>query len=318
MDFFTILFIVLLIVVAKTIVIVPEKYAYVQERFGKKKAILDSGFHFLIPFIDRIAYKHSLKEVAYDVPPQECITKDNVPVSVDGILYLKVIDPEKASYEINDYLLATTQLAKTTLRAEIGKLNLDDTFAERDEINSKVIAQIDHATDPWGIKVTRYEIKNITPPPQVLQAMELQMKAERDKRAEITTSEGERAARINRSIGERQEAINISEGEKQKRINEAEGKAKEIELIATATANGLKAIAQAIAKKGGREAVDLQVAQAYLENLGKVLNTSKSTILPPNVANIAAVFEGISKVTQNFPHVTTNQPQTNPTKGEKK
>jgi len=320
-DFLTILFIIGLIVIYKTIVIVPHKFAYVQERFGKKKAILESGFHFLIPVIDRIAYRHTLKEVAYDVPPQECITKDNVPVNVDGILYLRVIDPEKASYEINDYLLATTQLAKTTLRAEIGKLNLDDTFAERDEVNSKVIAQLDQATDPWGIKVTRYEIKNITPPPQVLQAMELQMKAERDKRAEITVSEGDRTARINRSVGERQEAINISEGERQKRINEAEGKAKEIELVATATANGLRAIAQAIAKKGGRSAVDLQVAQAYLENLGKVLHSSKSTVLPPNVANIAAVFEGVSKITQNFPHttgstgtVTTSQTQ----KGEKK
>jgi regulator of protease activity HflC (stomatin/prohibitin superfamily) len=312
MDYLTIFFIIVLIVIYKMIIVVPHKNAFVQERFGKKKAILQSGFHFLIPFIDKVEYEHSLKEVTYDVPPQECITKDNVPVNVDGILYLRVIDPEKASYEINDYLLATTQLAKTTLRSEIGKLDLDDTFADRDGVNSRVIAQLDQATDPWGIKVTRYEIRNITPPPQVLLSMELQMKAERDKRAEITISEGERASRINRSLGERQESVNMSEGEKLKKINEAEGKAQEIELVATATANGLKAVSKAIGKKGGRDAVDLQVAQAYLENLGKVFLSSKSTVLPPNIANIAAVFEGVSKVTQNFPQTTGT------TKGDKK
>jgi regulator of protease activity HflC (stomatin/prohibitin superfamily) len=310
-DFITILIIAALFVIYKTVIIVPFKYAYVKERFGKKQAILEPGIHFLVPLMDRIAYKQNMKEVAYDVPPQECITKDNVPVNVDGILYLRVIDPEKASYEINDYLTATTQLAKTTLRAEIGKLNLDDTFAEREEVNSKVIAQLDQATDPWGIKVTRYEIRNISPPPQVLQSMELQMKAERDKRAEVTISEGERASRINRSIGERQEAINISEGEKIKKINEAEGKALEIELISQATANGLKAIAKAIANKGGKEAVDLQIIQAYLENLGKIFTTSKSTVLPPSIGNIAATFEGLSKVTHKMPEINA------PTKGGK-
>ncbi|MCB1176341.1 MAG: paraslipin [Leptospiraceae bacterium] len=301
-DFFTVLVIIALVVIYKTIVIVPFQFAYVKERFGKKQDILNAGYHFLLPFVDQIAYEHSLKEVAYDVPPQECITRDNVPVNVDGILYIRVIDPERASYEINDYLIATTQLAKTTLRAEIGKLNLDDTFAEREEVNSKVISQLDQATDPWGIKVTRYEIRNITPPPQVLQSMELQMKAERDKRSEITISEGDKASRINRSMGERQESINISEGEKQKRINEAEGKALEIEYISSATANGLKLISKAIAKQGGKDAVNLQIAQAYLDNLGKLFTTSKTTVLPPSVANIAATFEGLSKITNQLPN----------------
>ena len=180
MDFLTVLLILVLIIIYKTIVIVPEKYAFILERFGKYKDTLSAGYHFAIPFVDQVHYKHSLKEIAYDVAPQECITKDNVPVEIDGILYLKIIDPFKASYGIDNFLLAVSQLAKTTLRSEIGKLNLDDTFAERDEINSKVVSQIDAATDPWGIKVTRYEIKNINPPMQVLNSMERHMKAERD------------------------------------------------------------------------------------------------------------------------------------------
>ena len=308
----TIFTIILLIIVLKTIIITPEKNAFILERVGKYNRTLDAGYHFAIPFIDVVRYRHSLKEVAYDVPPQECITKDNVPVEVDGILYLKVIDPYKASYGIDNYLLATTQLAKTTLRAEIGKLNLDDTFSERDSINSKVVSQIDHATEPWGLKVTRYEIKNISPPKQVLHSMEQQMRAEREKRAEITISEGERASRINRSIGEKQEAINISEGEKIKRINEAQGKASEIEFISQATANGLRAIGNAISKDGGRDAVELQIAQGYLDGLGKIFQNSKTTILPANLANITGIFEGLSKVTGKLPQSQSG------TKGDKK
>ncbi|MCE9499081.1 MAG: paraslipin, partial [Leptospira sp.] len=226
----------------------------------------------------------------------------------DGVLYLRVIDAQLASYGIDNYINATVQLAQTTLRSEIGKLQLDDTFSERDEINSNVVKQIDHAAEPWGIKVTRYEIRNITPPKQVLLSMEQQMRAEREKRAEITISEGERAARINRSMGERQEAINMSEGEKQKRINESEGKAKEIEFVAIATATGLTAIASSISRQGGSEAVDLQIAQSYLEGMGKIISTSKNTVLPVNVANILGVFEGFSKVTGSLPDL----------KGEKK
>lgn len=299
---FTIIFIIAIIIVYKTFIVVPEQYAYIKERWGKyQDPPLTAGFHFLVPIMDRIHYEHTLKEVAYDVPPQECITKDNVTVEVDGILYLKILDPAKASYGIDNYLLATTQLAKTTLRSEIGKLNLDDTFSERDEINQNVVKQIDHATDPWGIKVTRYEIKNITPPKQVLHSMEQQMRAEREKRAEITISEGEKAARINRSLGEKKEAINVSEGEKQKRINEAEGRAKEIEFVASATALGIKVVAEAISAKSGEDAVDLQITQAYLESLGKILAASKTTVLPSNMANIVGAFEGLSKVTASFP-----------------
>ncbi|MBE7411748.1 MAG: paraslipin [Leptospiraceae bacterium] len=308
----TIVFILLTILVLKTFIVVPQQYAYIKERFGVYKGALYAGFHFLIPLVDKIHYRHSLKEIAIDVPPQECITKDNVPVEVDGILYMKVMDPQKASYGIDNFLLATTQLAQTTLRSEIGKLHLDDTFAERDEINSNVVRQIDHATEPWGIKVSRYEIRNITPPKQVLMSMEQQMRAEREKRAEITISEGERASRINRSMGERQEAINISEGDKMKLINEAEGKAKEIELIATATASGLKAISSAISNKGGSEAVELQIAQNYLTSLGKVITTSKTTVIPTNVANILGIFQGLSKVTNTLPSISPT------VKGEKK
>ncbi|HRG46251.1 MAG: paraslipin [Leptospiraceae bacterium] len=311
---FTVIFIIAIIFVYKTFIIVPEQYAYIKERWGKyQDPPLKPGFHFLIPIMDRIHYEHSLKEVAYDVPPQECITKDNVSVEVDGILYIKILDPAKTSYGIDNYLLATTQLAKTTLRSEIGKLNLDDTFSERESINQNVVRQVDHATDAWGIKVTRYEIKNITPPKQVLHSMEQQMRAEREKRAEITISEGEKAARINRSLGERKEAINISEGEKQKRINEAEGRAIEIEMIATATATGIKAVAEAIAKKGGDDAVDLQITQGYLESFGKILVSSKTTVLPSNMANIVGAFEGLSKVTGSFPGGKTIE-----VKGDKK
>jgi regulator of protease activity HflC (stomatin/prohibitin superfamily) len=301
LDIFTILAIIALAIIYKTFIVVPQEYAFIQERLGEFKATLHAGLHILIPVIDKVHYKHNLKEMAYDVPPQECITKDNVSIEVDGILYLKVIDPKLASYGIDNYMNATTQLAKTILRSEIGKLNLDDTFAEREEINTHVVRQIDHATDPWGIKVTRYEIRNITPPKQVLHYMEQKMKADRDRRAEITLSEGDRSAKINQSLGEKQEAINVSEGEKQKKINEAEGKAQEIELIAQATANGIRAIAAAISKKGGKEAVELQISQGYLDNMGKILHQAKTTVLPSNIANIAAVFEGLSKVTSSIP-----------------
>lgn len=232
-----------------------------------------------------------------------CITKDNVSISVDGILYLKVVDAYKASYAIENYMLATQQLAQTTLRSEIGKLILDQTFAERDDINSHVVRALDEATDPWGIKVTRYEIKNISPPKEILHEMEEQVKAERVKRAEITISEGEKLSRINRSVGEREEAINISEGEKMKKINEAEGKALEIELIAAAKAKGIRMIAESISKEGGEEAVNLQITEDYLTGLGEILSTSKTTILPAELANIAGVFEGLSKVTGKLPEI---------------
>ena len=224
--FFAIVAFIVLVAIAKTAVIVPQKTAYIVERLGKYRCTLDAGFHILVPFFDKIAYKHTLKEQAIDVPPQECITKDNIAVSVDGILYMQVMDPAKASYGIGNYLFATTQLAQTTMRSEMGKLDLDRSFEERTAVNAAIVSAIDKASDPWGIKVTRYEIKNITPPRTIRDAMEKQMRAEREKRAMIAESEGERQAKINRAEGERQEAIALSEGERMRKINEAEGKAK--------------------------------------------------------------------------------------------
>lgn len=302
MEALTIVFIIVVFFIVKTFIIVPQQYAYIKERLGVPRGILEPGFHFLIPLIEKIQYKQVLKEVAIDVRPQVCTTKDNVLVEVDGILYLQVIDPYKASYGIDNFYLATEQLAQTTLRSEIGKLMLNQTFSERDEINSNVVRQIDEATDPWGIKVNRYEIRNITPPKTIIVEMENQMKAERERRAEIILSEGERESRINRSMGERQEAINLSEGDKMKLVNEAEGKAREIELVAEATARGLRSIAEAISMQGGRQAVQLQITQEYLQGLGNIFSKSKTTILPETLANIKGIFEGVSKVTSTFPN----------------
>ncbi|EKQ84124.1 SPFH domain-containing protein [Leptospira kirschneri] len=304
---FTLFFIALIYLIRKTFIVVPERYCYVVERLGVFKGALKAGFHFLWPVIEVVKYRQNLKEIAIDIPPQMCITKDNVSISVDGILYLKVVDAYKASYAIENFMLATQQLAQTTLRSEIGKLILDQTFSERDDINSHVVRALDEATDPWGIKVTRYEIKNISPPKEILHEMEEQVKAERVKRAEITISEGEKLSRINRSVGEREEAINISEGEKMKKINEAEGKALEIELIAAAKAKGIRMIAESISKEGGEEAVNLQITEDYLTGLGEILSTSKTTILPAELANIASVFEGLSKVTGKLPEIKTQK-----------
>ncbi|MDO6393175.1 stomatin-like protein [Leptospira santarosai] len=302
---FTLFFITLIYLIRKTFIIVPQQYCYIVERVGVFKGALEAGFHFLWPVIEVVKYRQNLKEIAIDIPPQMCITKDNVSISVDGILYLKMVDAYKASYAIENFMLATQQLAQTTLRSEIGKLILDQTFSERDDINSHVVRSLDEATDPWGIKVTRYEIKNISPPKEILHEMEEQVKAERVKRAEITISEGEKLSRINRSVGEKEEAINVSEGEKQKRINEAEGKASEIELIAAAKAKGIRMIAESISKEGGGEAVNLQITEDYLTGLGEILNASKTTILPAELANIAGVFEGLSKITGKLPEIKT-------------
>jgi regulator of protease activity HflC (stomatin/prohibitin superfamily) len=247
------------IIFVKTIRIVPQKSASIIERLGKYSTTLEAGFHILMPFVDRVAYKHTLKEQAVDVPPQDCITRDNIAVEVDGILYMQVVDPKKASYGIDNYRFASTQLAQTTMRSVIGKLDLDRTFEERDNINSVIVEAVDKASDPWGVKVTRYEVKNILPPKSIKDAMEKQMRAEREKRATIAESEGDRQAKINRAEGDRQEMIARSEGEKQKRINEAEGRAIEIERVAEATAKGIRQIASAINEKGGVNAVNLRI-----------------------------------------------------------
>ena len=242
-----------------------------------------------MPFLDRVAYKHSLKEVAVDVPPQICITRDNIAVEVDGVLYLQVVDPVKASYGIENFLFASTQLSQTTMRSEIGKLELDRTFEEREAINHSIIAAVDKASDPWGVKITRYEIKNIHPPETVREALEKQMRAEREKRATIFESEGQRQARINVAEGTKQEAIANSEGEKMKRINEAEGRAKEIELVAIATAEGIRRIAEAIEQPGGSDAVNLRVAEQYIGEFGKLAKEGNTLIIPSNLSEVGGM-----------------------------
>jgi regulator of protease activity HflC (stomatin/prohibitin superfamily) len=278
-----------IITLVNTARIVPQKSAYIVERLGKYSRTLQAGFHILTPFMDRVAYKHSLKEVAVDVPPQTCITRDNIAVEVDGVLYMQVIDPVKASYGIENFLFASTQLSQTTMRSEIGKLELDKTFEERDAINHAIIKAVDKASDPWGVKITRYEIKNIHPPETVREALEKQMRAERTKRATIFESEGVRQAKINVAEGTKQEAIAYSEGEKMKRINEAEGRAKEIELVAIATAQGIRNIAEAIEMPGGSDAVNLRVAEQYISEFGKLAQEGNTLIIPSNLGDIGSM-----------------------------
>jgi regulator of protease activity HflC (stomatin/prohibitin superfamily) len=279
-----------LLVIAKTARIVPQQSAYIVERLGRYSRTLGAGFHILVPFIDSVQYKHSLKETAIDIPEQICITRDNVQVAIDGILYLKVMDPERASYGINDHRFAITQLAQTALRSEVGKIELDRTFEERTNINTQVVNELDKASEPWGIKVLRYEIKNITPPKDVLNAMEKQMRAEREKRAVILTSEGERDAAINQAEGEKQQVIKASEAKKQQQINEAEGAAAAIMAIATATAEGLRKVAESTQIPGGYEAVQLRVAEQYIGRFGELAKTSNTLVLPANVADVGSML----------------------------
>ena len=285
-----------IIVIFKTARIVPQKQAWIVERLGKYHATLSAGLHILMPFVDRVAYKRDLKEVAIDVPPQQCVTRDNIIVEVDGLLYLQIVDPIKASYGISDYLFACSQLAQTTLRSEVGKLELDRTFEERATINGAICEEVDKASDPWGVKVTRYEIKTIKPPLSVLDTMEKQMRAEREKRAQIAESEGERQSRINRAEGEKCEAIAHSEGEKQKRINEAQGRAEEIRLVAEATANGIATIASAIRCEGGSDAVNLQLAEKYIAEFGKLAKANNTMIIPSDLSNVAGFLKTAAKV----------------------
>ncbi len=289
---FVVLFLALLVlyVIAKTAVVVPQQSAYVVERLGKYSDTLNAGFHILLPFVDTIRYRHSLKETAVDIPEQVCITRDNVQVAVDGILYLKVLNPERASYGINDYHFALSQLAQTTLRSEIGKIELDRTFEERTNINIQVVNELDKASESWGVKVLRYEIKNITPPKGVLDAMEKQMRAEREKRALILTSEGERDAVINQAEGEKQQVIKASEAKKQQQINEAEGAASAILAIAQATAEGLRKVAETIQVPGGQEAVQLRVAEQYITKFGELAKTNNTLILPASVSDVGSMI----------------------------
>lgn len=279
-----------IVVIAKTAVVVPQQNAFVVERLGKFHMTLHAGFHILLPFFDLIRYKHSLKERAADIPEQICITRDNVQVGVDGVLYLKVMDAQRASYGVANYLFAITQLAQTTLRSEIGKIDLDRTFEERTHINTQVVTELDKASEPWGIKVLRYEIKNITPPEDVLAAMEKQMRAEREKRAVILTSEGQRDAVVNRADGEKQQVIMASEAARQQQINEAEGEAAALLAVATATAESLRRVAEATQVAGGYEAIQLRVAEDYINRFGELAKESNTLVLPASVADVGAMI----------------------------
>jgi regulator of protease activity HflC (stomatin/prohibitin superfamily) len=303
-----VLVLVLVYLFFKTAIVVPQQSAYVVERLGRYAATLDAGFHLLTPGFDVIRYKHSLKENAIDIPAQVCITRDNVQVQVDGVLYLKVLNPERASYGISDYNFAITQLAQTTLRSEMGKIDLDKTFEERTNINTAVVTELDKATEPWGVKVLRYEIKNITPPSDILAAMEKQMRAEREKRAVILQSEGQRDAAINNAEGEKQQVIKASEAARQQHINTSEGQAAAILSIASATAEGLRRVAEAIKVDGGHEAMQLRVAEQYVAQFGELAKKTTTLVVPANTADIAGMITLATQV------IAGQQPQ--PVKGD--
>ena len=290
--------ILVLIVVAKTAIVVPQQSAYVVERLGRYLGTLGAGFHVLLPFVDTIRYRHSLKEIAVDIPAQVCITRDNVQVGVDGVLYLKVLNPERASYGITDYMFAISQLAQTTLRSEVGKIDLDKTFEERTNINTSVVSELDKASEAWGVKVLRYEIKNITPPHDILAAMEKQMRAEREKRAVILTSEGTRDAAVNTADGVKQEVIKASEARRTQQINEAEGQAAAILAVAAATAEGIRRVAEAIKLPGGFEAVQLRVAEQYVTQFGELAKKSNTLVLPANVSDVGSMIALAMKTIQ--------------------
>ena len=300
MEAFTIavlaLVVLAIVIVAKTATIVPQQQAYVIENLGKYSRTLRAGFHILVPFIERVAYKHSLKEAAIDIAEQVCITRDNVQVGVDGVLYLQVLDPERASYGIHNYIFAISQLAQTTLRSEIGKIDLDRTFEERATINANVVREVDMASDPWGVKILRYEIRNINPPGGVIEAMEKQMRAEREKRAVILESEGVRDAQINRAEGDKQRTIKESEAARQSQINEAQGEAEAILAVARATAEGLRQVAIAIDSPGGDAAMRLRVAEQYVEQFGEIAKAGNTLVVPANLSDVSSMIALATKI----------------------
>ena len=296
----TFVLLVLLFIVVKLVLIVQMKELCVIERLGKFRAVLNPGLHFLIPFIDRVAYRHETREQVLDIPAQSCISRDNVQINVDGLVYIQVMDGEKASYGIEDYRRASINLAQTTMRSEIGKLNLGQTFSERDTLNETIVSEIDKASDPWGIKVLRYEVRNITPSDNVIHTLEKQMEAERQKRAEITLAEAEKESTINLSQGERQEAINLSEGDKQKQINEAHGRAQEIAILTQASAEGINLIAKAAALPSGDQAIKMRLLEQFIAQTGNILKNADVSIVPSEVAKLEGFFQGMDKVTQNI------------------
>jgi len=295
-GFFTILMLIVAFIAYNLILIVPMRELCVIERLGKFRSTLEPGLHFLIPFVDRVAYRHETRELCINIPHQSCISRDNIQIDVDALLYIKVMDAYKASYGIEDYLIAAINLAQTTVRSEVGKLRLSQTFSERDALNETIVREIDNASETWGIKVMRYEVMNITPSRNVIDVLEKQMEAERQKRAEITLANAERDSTINLSEGERQEAINLSEGERQKRINEANGRAQEISILATATANGMTAIARAIKQPGGYQAMNVRLVESYIDQVDSLYARSDVSIVPSELANIEGMFEGFDRV----------------------
>lgn len=300
---------IVIFIVARTAIVVPQQSAFVVERLGRYSSTLDAGFHILVPFVDVIRYRHSLKEIAIDIPEQVCITRDNVQVGIDGVLYMKVLNPERASYGINDYTFAITQLAQTTLRSEVGKIELDRSFEERTNINLSVVGELDKASEPWGVKVLRYELKNINPPQDILAAMEKQMRAEREKRATVLTSEGQRDAAINTAEGEKQQVIKASEAKQQQQINEAEGEAAAILSVATATAEGIRRVADAIQEPGGYEAVQLRVAERYITEFGNLAQEGNSLVIPATLSDVGSMIAMAMNVIRQGPSSNGQSPQ---------
>ena len=300
LGYLTFFLICLGLIIYNLVLIIPMRCVGVIERLGKFRAILEPGLHFLIPFIDRIAYKHETREQCLNIPNQSCISRDNIQVDVDGLLYIKVMDPYKASYGIEDYLVAAINLAQTTVRSEVGKLRLSETFSERERLNETIVKEIDNASEPWGIKVLRYEVMNIIPSRNVVETLEKQMEAERTKRADITIANAERDSTINLSEGERQEAINLSEGERQRRINEAKGRASEISILAEATSTGSKLIADAIGKSCGQEAANLRLIEQYVTRLSDLLQEAEVSLVPNEMAHMQSFFAGMDQVAQSI------------------
>ncbi|MEM7365254.1 MAG: SPFH domain-containing protein [Pseudomonadota bacterium] len=296
----TMIILVIAFIFYHLILIVPMREACVIERLGKFKGVLDPGLHLLIPFVDRVAHRHEIREQCLNIPHQSCISRDNIQVDVDGLLYIKVMDPYKASYGIEDYLVAAVNLAQTTVRSEVGKLTLGETFSEREKLNETIVREIDDASEPWGIKVLRYEVMNITPSVNVIDTLEKQMEAERQKRAEITLANAERDSTINLSEGDRQEAINLSEGERQKRINEALGRAKEITIVAEATAEGMRLIASAINEPGGAQAMNLELVGSYVNRIDALFKEADISVVPRELARMEGFFEGMDQVSQTM------------------
>ena len=292
-------------IVYKLILIVPMREACVIERLGKFKQVMNPGLHILIPFVDRVAYRHETREQCLEIPHQSCISRDNIQIEVDGLLYIKMMDAYKASYGIENFLFAAQNLAQTTVRSEVGKLSLSETFSERERLNETIVKEIDRASEPWGIKVMRYEVMNITPSSNVIDVLEKQMEAERQKRAEITLANAARDSTINLSQGERQEAINISEGQRQKRINEAGGRAQEISILAAATAEGMKAIADAIEKPGGEQAMNVRLVQSYIDQVADLFKQADVSIVPAELAKMQGFFEGIETVSKTVNPTTS-------------